>query len=256
MAGMSLPPAHPDTLRVDIWSDIACPWCYVGKRRLETALQAFARRDAVEVVWHSFELDPQAPTENAQNMRDALARKYGRSAEQAQDMMDAMTQTAAGEGLTYHFEQTRLTNTFLAHQLLHLAAERGVQDAMKERLLRAYMTEGRHVGDLDTLVALAAEVGLDSAEVRAALAGGQYAPDVRRDEAQAHALGITGVPFFVLGGKYGVSGAQVPEVLLGALQQVWAETHPAPLTLIGAAAPVEGCEDGSCAVPERETQRA
>ncbi|WP_188904149.1 DsbA family oxidoreductase [Deinococcus aerophilus] len=253
---MSLSPAHPDKLRVDIWSDIACPWCYIGKRRFETALQAFAPQDAVEVVWHSFELDPQAPTENDQNMRGALARKYGRSAQQAQDMMDAMTQTAAGEGLTYHFEQTQLTNTFLAHQLLHLAAERGVQDAMKERLLRAYMTEGRHVGDLDTLTALAAEVGLDSAEVRAALTQGQYGPAVRQDEAQAHALGITGVPFFVLGGKYGVSGAQSPEVLLGALQQVWAETHPAPLTLLGAASPAEGCEDGVCAVPERETQRA
>ncbi len=253
---MSLSPAHSEKLRVDIWSDIACPWCYIGKRRFETALQAFAQRGAVEVVWHSFELDPQAPAENPQNMRDALARKYGRSAQQAQDMMDTMTQTAAGEGLTYHFGQTRLTNTFLAHQLLHLAAERGVQDAMKERLLRAYMTEGRHVGELDTLVALATEVGLDAPEVRAALTEGRYAPDVRRDEAQAHALGISGVPFFVLGGKYGVSGAQGPEVLLGALEQVWAETHPAPLTLIGAAAEAEGCEDGVCAVPAPETQRA
>ncbi|MDV6375671.1 DsbA family oxidoreductase [Deinococcus arenicola] len=242
-------PSAPDKLRVDIWSDIACPWCYIGKRRFEAALHDFPQREQVEVVWHSFELDPSAPVDNSRSMRDVLAGKYGRTSAQAQEMMDSMTTTAAGEGLEYHFEKTRLTNTFLAHQLLHLAAEHGQQDALKERLLRAYMSEGQNVGDLDTLVALAQETGLDGAEARLALESGNYAQAVREDEAQAQQLGINGVPFFVLGGKYGVSGAQGADVLRGALEQVWAETNPAPLTLLGAMADADGCEDGQCAVP-------
>ncbi|CAM4090877.1 DsbA family oxidoreductase [Deinococcus marmoris] len=245
-------PSSPDKLRVDIWSDIACPWCYIGKRRFEAALRDFPQREQVEVTWHSFELDPSAPVSNPQSMRDALARKYGRTPAQAQEMMDSMTQAAAGDGLEYHFENTRLTNTFLAHQLIHLAAEHGQQDAMKERLLLAYMSEGRNVGEIQTLVELAQDVGLDGTEVRTALESGRYADDVRQDEAQAQQLGISSVPFFVLGGKYGVSGAQGADVLRGALDQVWAETHPAPLTLLGAAADADGCEDGQCAVPERK----
>ncbi|GMA14033.1 DsbA family oxidoreductase [Deinococcus metallilatus] len=245
-------PSAPGKLRVDIWSDIACPWCYIGKRRLEQALQGFPQRDQVEVVWHSFELDPSAPVQGPLSLRDGLARKYRRTPEQAQEMLDSMTHTAAGEGLDYHFERAQPTNTFLAHQLLHLAAEKGLGDAMKERLLRAYLSEGEFLGDRETLVRLASEVGLDAAEVRAALESGKYAQAVRQDEAQAQALGISGVPFFVLGGKYGVSGAQSPDVLRGALEQVWKETHPAPLTLLGQDTPAEGCEDGQCALPQRD----
>lgn len=246
-------PSSPDKVRVDIWSDIACPWCYVGKRRFETALSTFPHRDRVEVVWHSFELDPSAPPGRGQSMKAILAGKYGGGEARAQGMLDSMTQTAAGEGLEYHFERVQPANTSLAHQLIHLAAEHGVQDAVKERLLAAFFTEGEFLGDREVLVRLGAEVGLDAGEVRAALSDGRYAGAVRQDEAQAHALGINGVPFFVLGGKYGVSGAQSPEVLRGALEQVWAETHPAPLTLLGADTPAEACEDGQCAVPERDT---
>ncbi|WP_288404056.1 DsbA family oxidoreductase [uncultured Deinococcus sp.] len=244
-------PSAPDKIRVDIWSDIACPWCYVGKRRFESALGQFGHAENVEVVWHSFELDPSAPVRSPVSMRDGLARKYGRSPAQAQEMMDHMTGVAAQDGLDYHFDRTQITNTFQAHQLLHLAAEKGLQDALKERLMRAYLTEGEFLGDPEVLVRLATEAGLDGAEARAALSGGDYAQAVRQDEAQAQALGISGVPFFVLGGKYGVNGAQSPEVLLGALNQVWAETHPAPLTLLGSAEVQEGCEDGQCAVPQR-----
>ncbi|GAA5437408.1 hypothetical protein Daqu01_02541 [Deinococcus aquaticus] len=164
-------------------------------------------------------------------------------------MMDHMTRVAADEGLDYHFDRVRIGNTFLAHQLIHHAAAHGQQDAMKERLLRAYMSEGELISDLDTLVRLGEETGLDGAEVRAALLDGRHAHAVRQDETQAQALGISGVPFFVLGGKYGVNGAQDPQTLLGALTQVWDETHPAPLQMIGADAPAEGCEDGQCAVP-------
>lgn len=246
----ALTPSTPDRLRVDIWSDIACPWCYIGKRRFEAALAEFPHADAVEVVWHSFELDAAAPARNPLGMRDALARKYGRSASEAQAMMDHMTEVAAAEGLDYHFGAVQLANTFLAHQLIHFAAEHGQQDEMKERLLRAYFTEGAVMSDVDTLSRLAAEVGLDGRAARAALDSGQYAGAVRADEAQAQAFGISGVPFFVLGGKYGVSGAQSPEVLGSALSQLWAETHPAPLTMLGAGTPADGCEDGACAVPE------
>lgn len=242
-------PSSPDKLRVDIWSDIACPWCYVGKRRFEAALSDFPYRNRVEVVWHSFELDPSVPAQPGQSMQEILARKYGRSETQAQEMLDSMTRTAAGEGLEYHFERLQPTNTFQAHQVIHLAAEKGLGDAMKERLLQAFFVEGEFLGDREALVRLGTEVGLKAEEVRAALESGQYAQAVRQDEAQAHALGINGVPFFVLGGKYGVSGAQSPEVLRGALEQVWAETHPAPLTLLAADTPAEACEDGQCAVP-------
>ncbi len=237
-------------LQVDIWSDIACPWCYIGKRRFEQALSQFEGREQVDIVWHSFELDPSAPQSKPSGlnaMRDGLAAKYGRSAAEAQGMLDSMTQTAAEVGLNYHFDKALPANTFLSHQLIHLATEHGLQDAMKERLLHAYFTEGKHLGQLDTLVSLGAEVGLNADEVRAALEAQTYAEAVRRDEAQAQAYGISGVPFFVLGNKYGVSGAQAPETLLSALKQVWSEQ--APLTLIGADAG-EGCEDGSCAVPQ------
>ena len=236
---------------VDIWSDIACPWCYIGKRRFEAALRQFPQAGQVDVVWHSFELDPATPQASTTSTRDILAQKYGRTPAQAQEMLDSMTATAAQEGLEYHFETQQRANTFLAHQLLHLAAEHGRQDALKERLLQAFFTEGAYLGDTDVLAALAAEVGLDATEVRAALEQQTYAQAVRQDEAQAQAYGISGVPFFVLGGKYGVSGAQPAEVLLGALRQVWSDLAPQPaLQRIGGVSGAEDCEDGSCAVPK------
>ncbi|GAA5513165.1 hypothetical protein Dcar01_01891 [Deinococcus carri] len=246
-------PSSPERLRVDIWSDIACPWCYIGKRRFEQALATFPQREQVEVVWHAFELDPSAPAQGPLSVRDGLARKYGRTPEQAQEMLDHMTGVAAQEGLDYHFERLRPTNTFQAHQLIQLAAEQGLADAVEERLFAAYLTQGELLGDPEALVRLGTEAGLAAEEVRAALESGRYAQAVRQDEAQAQALGISGVPFFVLGGKYGVSGAQPAEVLRGALEQVWNETHPAPLTLLGGATPAEGCEDGQCAVPQPDT---
>ncbi|GGJ89785.1 DsbA family oxidoreductase [Deinococcus aquiradiocola] len=238
-------------ITVDIWSDIACPWCYIGKRRFEQALGQFPQAAQVDVVWHSFELDPTAPAVNPVGMRDGLAMKYGTSTDKAQGMLDSMTATAAQEGLEYHFERASLANTFQAHQVIHLAARHGLQDAMKERLLKAYMTEGETLSDTDTLVRLAGQVGLDAQEVRDALDAQTYAQAVRQDEAQARAYGIQGVPFFVLGGKYGVSGAQDPATLRGALEQVWNEIapQPAPLQLLGTPDAADGCEDGSCAVP-------
>ena len=251
------PAGHRDVstpLRVDVWSDIACPWCYIGKRRLEAALQDFAQQDQVEVVWHSFELDPGAPARQDASMTEILARKYGGGVARAQGMMAQVTEVAAQDGLDYRFDGLKPTNTFLAHQLIHLAADHGQQDAMKERLLLAYFTQGEHLGEPETLVRLAQEVSLDAAEARAALDSGRYADAVRGDEAQARTLGISGVPFFVLGGRYGVSGAQDAAVLRGALEQVWAETRPAPLARLDIPAG-EGCEDGSCEVPEVQGTR-
>lgn len=238
-------------ITVDIWSDIACPWCYIGKRRLEAALAEFPQRDRVDVVWHSFELNPSAARDNPLQARENLAAKYGESLEGAQRMIDHMTSMAAGEGLAFHFDTLKLTNTFQAHQLVHLAAEHGLQDVMKERLLKAYLSEGENLGEVDTLVRLAEEVGLAGDEVRTALVQQTYAQAVRSDEAQAQAYGISGVPFFVLNDKYGLSGAQPAEVFSGALNQVWQEQKP--LQLIGAQNGAEGCEDGSCAVPQVKT---
>lgn len=212
-------------LRVDIWSDIACPWCYVGKRRLEAALARFPHRDAVEIVWRAFELDPVAPRvrNTGVSYAERLAKKYGSGVAQAEAMIRRMTDVAAVDGLDFRFDRIRPGNTFDAHRLLHLGHERGLQDAVKERFLRAYMTEGEAIGEPDVLSRLSRAAGLDADDVAAVLATDAYAREVREDEEEARALGISGVPFFVLGGRYGVSGAQPAEVLLGALEQAWAE---------------------------------
>jgi predicted DsbA family dithiol-disulfide isomerase len=211
-------------MKVEIWSDVVCPWCYIGKRRFEAALEALEGEIGdVEVTWRSFELDPRAAREPEQGLARELASRYGMSEEQAQDMMDQMTRAAAAEGLDFDFARARRGNTLHAHRLLHLAADAGVQGDMKERLLRAYFTEGRAIADRDELAALAAEVGLDAAEVQRVLAGDRYVEAVRADEARALSLGIRGVPFFLLDGKFGISGAQSPEVLRQALERAAAE---------------------------------
>lgn len=233
-------------LHIDIWSDIACPWCYVGKRRLEQALERFPHKAEVDVVWRAFELDPSAPRvrDRSQSYAERLAANYGTQPEQAQGMIDRMVGTAAGDGLEFRFDRIRPGNTFDAHRLLHLAHERGTQDALKERMLRAYMTEGQAIGERDVLVALAREAGLDDQEVRDVLDGERYASEVRRDEALARGLGITGVPFFVLAGRLAVSGAQPADVMLGALDKAWSELHRPELETFaeGAACGPDGCD--------------
>lgn len=212
------------TLRIDVWSDIACPWCYVGKRRLEAALAEFPHRDRIELVWRAFELDPSAPRELGATPGYAvrLARKYGSSVAEAEGMIQRMAATAAADGLDFHFERIRPGNTFDAHRLLHLAHARGLQDALKERLFRAYLGEGEAIGDPATLTRLAVEVGLAADEVAALLAGDRYAREVRADEEEARQLGIRGVPFFVFAGRHAVSGAHPAETLLAALTTAWA----------------------------------
>jgi predicted DsbA family dithiol-disulfide isomerase len=206
---------------VDIWSDIACPWCYVGKRRLEAALESFEHRDEVRVRWHSFELDPQAPPERGGDHAANLARKYGRTDEEAQAMLEQITAVAAKDGLDFHFERARSGNTFDGHRLIHLAEASGDQDAMKERLMRAYLSEGELISDPATLRRLALEVGLPEGPVEELLNGEAYAEEVRSDEHTASRLGISAVPFFVVNQTYGAAGAQEPEYLLEMLRRGW-----------------------------------
>ncbi|MDQ2809187.1 MAG: DsbA family oxidoreductase [Chloroflexota bacterium] len=238
-------------MKVEIWSDVVCPWCYIGKRRFEAALAGFAHRSAVEVVWRSFQLDPDAPADDTRPVNAVLAQKYGVSLHEAAAMSAQVSALAAADGLEYHLDQAQRSNTFAAHRLIHWAATQGCQDAMKERLLRAYFTEGAAVGDLDTLVALAAEVGLPAAEARTVLAGTAYSAEVRADEQRAQALGIRGVPFFVLDDTYAVSGAQSAAVFEQALEQAWAATHP--LVMLGQSPTDEAalCGPDGCALPAR-----
>jgi predicted DsbA family dithiol-disulfide isomerase len=227
-------------LHVDIWSDIACPWCYVGKRRFEAALARFEHAGDVTVRWRAFELDPSAPAVLDGAYAERLARKYRTPVAEAERMIAHMTGVAAAEGLSFDFGRVRAGNTFDAHRLLHLAAGHGLQHAAKERFLRAYFTEGEAIGDRDVLRRLAVEVGLPPDEVASALAGEAHAAGVRADEEEARALGITGVPFFLLGGRWGVSGAHPAETLLGALRRAW-DGLP-ELVAEGAVCGPEGCD--------------
>ncbi len=206
-------------MKIDIWSDIVCPWCYVGKRRFERALDAFDGRDRVEIIHHSFQLDPVSPPGEVRNHRDNLMKKYGMSQAQADTAQLTMERTAAAEGLEFHLVGGVTGNTFDAHRVLHLAKARGLQAKVIERFFRAHFTEQRSIFDHGSLTALAAEAGLDPDEVTRVLSGTEYADDVRADNEQARAYGATGVPFFVLDNRFGVSGAQPTEVFAEALQR-------------------------------------
>ena len=218
---------------VEIWSDIACPWCFIGKRRFEAALQRFEHRDDVNVTWRSFELDPDAPHERAGDRAERLAQKYGMSVEQAREAEQSLTATAAGDGLDLHFEIARSGTTFDGHRIVHLAAEHGLQDAMKERLLRAYFSEGELISDHATLQRLAVEVGLAPDDVAATLASDRFVAAVRDDERTASAFGIGAVPTFVIDRALGAAGAQPPDALLELLRQGWAREPVAPSALAG-----------------------
>ncbi|MCB2376410.1 DsbA family oxidoreductase [Hymenobacter sp. BT635] len=218
-------------MQVEIWSDIMCPFCYIGKRRLETALAQFPHRDELQITWRSFELDPTMQTTPGQSIHELLAQRKGISVEQGRQMNGQMAQIAREVGLDFDFDKVVPVNTFLAHRFLHLAAQHGKQDAAKERVLAAYFTEGRNVADPDTLAELGTELGLDAAEVRATLQTDAYAQEVRHDEYQARQIGVRGVPYFVFDNKYAVSGAQPSELFLEVLDKVWEEKHPAPQVL-------------------------
>jgi predicted DsbA family dithiol-disulfide isomerase len=210
-------------IKVDIWSDVQCPWCYIGKRKFEKGVELFG--DDVEVEYHSFELAPDTPVDFDGSPVDYLSQRKGLAVDKVHEMLERVTEVAQSVGLTYNYDAVHQTNTIKAHELMHFAKEHGKQAEMKERLLSAYFVEGKHVGRIEDLADLAEEVGLDRALAHQALTEGRFVADVKQDVAQAEAYGISGVPFYVIDGKYGVSGAQDPETFKNVLEQARDERH-------------------------------
>ncbi|WP_255365445.1 DsbA family oxidoreductase [Brevibacillus sp. SKDU10] len=212
-------------MKVEVWSDFACPFCYIGKQRIEAALDKFAHKDDVEVVFRSFELDPKAQRDVDYDVHDMLVAKYGMSRDQAIAMNENLSSKAKEVGLTFQFDTLILTNTFDAHRLAKYAFKQGKMNPMAQELFQAYFTDSRHLGDHETLVELAVKVGLNRDEALKVLAGDDYSADVRADEEEASRLGVSGVPFFVIDRKYTVSGAQSTDMFLNALQTAWKESQ-------------------------------
>jgi len=233
-------------VQIEVFSDVVCPWCYIGKRRLEEALSTFGHADEVTVTYRSFQLDPSTPQHTDQTLDEMLATKYGRSLVDARAMNQRVSDIAATVGLDFQLERAHPANTFDAHRLLHFAADRDRQSELKERLLRAYFIQGRKLGDHEELADLAAEVGLDRKAAADVLAGDDYAEAGDEDLALARGFGASGVPFFVFDRKYGISGAQETAVFTDVLDRAWAEATPTPLVVAGDAG--EACTDDSCAV--------
>ena len=231
-------------MQIEIWSDVVCPWCYIGKRRLEKALGTFAHADDVEIVYRSFQLDPSAPVVPTETVAESLGRKYGGGPEAGKAMIDRVEAVAAEEGLLFRHHQALRVNTVDAHRLLHLAAAEGKQAELKEALLSAYFIETENVADHDTLVRTATGVGLAEARVREVLEGNEFADEVETDIRQAAAFGANGVPFFVFDRKYGISGAQPVEVFTQTLERAWTESHPV-IDVVGGA---DACGPDGCAI--------
>ncbi|GAA1086979.1 DsbA family oxidoreductase [Nocardiopsis metallicus] len=210
-------------MQIEVWSDIVCPWCYIGKRRLEKALASFEHADEVELLWRSFQLDPAFPQGVREPVYDSLAKKMNATPDQVRQMTEQVEQVAAREGLHYEFENAVMVNTFDAHRLTHLAKEKGLGDQAHERLMRAQLVQARVLDDVDTLVELAGEIGLDTEEARTVLTGDAYTAEVHSDIRTAQQLGATGVPFFVMDRAFGVSGAQPLEVFTAALEKAYAQ---------------------------------
>jgi len=233
-------------MRIEIWSDVVCPWCYIGKRHLEEALAAFPHRDEVEVEYRSFELDPSAPQVPVETTVESLAKKFGTDVPGARQLMTRADGAAAAVGLEFHHADTPHARTVDAHRLLHLAKDAGLQAELKEALLAAYFTRGESMGDHAVLERVAVAAGLDPVRVAEVLEGDEYADAVAADIAQARAYGAGGVPFFVVDQTYGVSGAQPTEVFSQLLDRAWADSHPV-LQLVGAPE-AEACGPDGCAI--------
>jgi predicted DsbA family dithiol-disulfide isomerase len=210
-------------MKVEIWSDVMCPFCYIGKRRFESALQQFPFKDQIEIEWKSFQLNPDIKFEPGKHINQFLAEHKGISVERAKEMNDYVTNMAAAEGLRYNFDKAVVANSFDAHRFSHFAAKHGKGDAAEESLFKAYFTEGKNISDRDTLVQLGEDIGLNKEEVKQALESNAYAKEVQGDISEAEALGVRGVPFFVLDRKYAVSGAQSADAFVQALDRSFSE---------------------------------
>ena len=234
-------------LKVQIWSDIMCPFCYIGKRRIEEALQLFEHKEAVEIEWKSFQLDAGFIASPEDNMVDHLAEKYRKDSDWAQNMLDNVTQNAKTAGLDFHFEKAVLANSLNAHRLLHLAKKYNVANDLEELLFKAYLTDGKNVNDLNTLAALGLEVGLEAEEIKQVLYSDAFANEVKEDIAAANSVGVQGVPFFVFDSKYAVSGAQPAVAFLETLEKVWEErNYESKITLLNTttetSCDIDGCD--------------
>jgi predicted DsbA family dithiol-disulfide isomerase len=229
-------------MRIEIWSDVVCPWCYIGKRRLEAALAEFPHADQVEVVWRSFQLDPSAPDTPVETVAEHLGRKYGGGADGGRQMIDRVEAVAAEEGMIWRHHESLRVGTVDAHRLLHAAGE--LRGDLKEALLRAYFVEAANVADHETLTRIATEVGLDEVTVKEVLTSDRYADEVEADLRQAVAYGATGVPFFVIDQKYGISGAQPVDTFRQVLDRAWADAQPA-IEVIGGE---DACGPDGCAI--------
>jgi len=228
-------------MKVEIWSDVMCPWCYIGKRKFEKALEQFPQKDRIEVEWKSFQLNPDMKTDPTKSIVEYLADAKGFTVDHATQMLDHVTNIAAEVGLEYHMDKTVLANSFDSHRFIQFAKKNKKGDAAEEQLFHAYFTEGKNTADHDTLVDLGVKIGLDAEEVKNVLDSNQFAEDVRKDVYEAQQVGARGVPFFVLDRKYAVSGAQQTETFLGALQksfQEWEKENPTPIQTYA--------EDDSC----------
>lgn len=233
-------------MKIEIYSDVACPWCFIGKRRFESALNAFAHKDSVEVQWRSYQLDPTLPEHYDGTELDYLVERKGMDREQLAGMLGNVMEQAKGEGLNYKFENLVVANSFNAHQLLHLAAAHGKSDAVEEALLSGHFEHGEDIGAREFLVRIGASAGLSATEINDALDTDKYAEEVRADFAQARAIGVTGVPFFVIDNKYGISGAQPAETFAQALNEAWQEDHP--LTILADGSDAEVCGPDGCSI--------
>ncbi|ASN07187.1 DsbA family oxidoreductase [Virgibacillus necropolis] len=243
-------------MKIDVYSDFGCPFCYIGKRRLELALEQFSNKDKVTITYKSYELDPNAETNPDKTIHELLAGKYGMSVEKAKQSNENLANQAAELGLTYRFDTMQPTNTFDAHRLAKYAEKQGKGKEMTERLLQAYFTDSLHIGDYETLTKLAVEVELDSAAVLDVLESTDYAKAVRGDEQEAQQVGVQGVPFFVFNEKYAVSGAQPPDVFSEVIEKVWEEENEQPIlqTLNPGKSETTYCTGDGCEVDSGEAK--
>ncbi|MCO7175739.1 DsbA family protein [Sporolactobacillus kofuensis] len=242
-------------MKIEVWSDVACPFCYIGKHRLENALSQFPHKEQVEVEFKSFELDRHAPLSTDKSIYEKLAENYGISIEQAKQNVQGLSKQAASVGLNFNFDDMKLSNTFNAHRLIKWAEQNGKGAPMIENLFRAYFIEAKNVGNLDTLADIAEASGLDRTEAVKVLNDKDlYVDDVRKDEDAARKFGINGVPFFIMNRKYAISGAQPTETFVAALQQVWEEENPTPKlhVLSSDNGDEASCTDGNCMIPQKK----
>ena len=218
-------------MKIEIWSDVMCPFCYIGKRNFEKALAQFTEKEKIEIVWKSFQLDASVPDIATESYEEYLVKRKGLSAEQVKGMLQNVTQMAREAGLDYHFDRSVIVNSLKAHRLIQFAKTRNLGDEAEERLFHAFFTEGKSIADIDTLTQLGVEIGLDATELQVAFTDERYAYQVNQDIQEARQIGVNGVPFFVFNRKYAISGAQPPQAFLETLRKSfdeWQKLNPQP----------------------------